>query len=223
MDDLVTSQPATYVGTISSKHKSFGFIRSAEVPTDTFFHKSACGPVSFDELAVGDAVSFQLEHTDSKPGKRAASWIARSTEEPMLEHVGETLHYGRVVKLPAAASSCSGVLRFIPAVGKVQHLTFLQGDVSAGTAEARLQLGQPVAFRVLTDQRQQRRHEGNVRASSSHAVHAYTRAVQVAPLSPAEVVSRQPMTPDHAAILLHMCPKRFNPGPMCSCKFEPWV
>lgn len=188
MDNLVTSQPTTYVGTISSKQKSFGFIRS-ELPTDTFFHKSVCGPVLFDELEVGDAVSFQLDHTDSKPGKRVASWVARSTQQPVLEHVGETLHYGRVVKLPAATSSCSGVLRFIPAVGKVQHLTFLQGDVSAGTAEACLQLGQPVAFRVLTDQRQQQRHERNVRASSPHAVHAYTRAVQVTALSPAEVVS----------------------------------
>lgn len=177
-----SNQPTQHLGVVSSKQKSFGFICS-QLPTDTFFHKSACCDDLFDNLNVGDAVSFQLAAPDSsRPGKRVAASVTRSNQHPDLESVDQTQHYGRIMKLSNPSQPLSGVLRYIPAAGKVQHLTFRATDV-ASPAEQLLP-GQAVTFKVLTDTRQQLLAEAAGKsAASPHAVHAFMRATRVAPIS----------------------------------------
>ncbi len=51
--------------------KGFGFITPEGADKDVFFHTSALVGVSFDELKVGDAVSFETE--DSEKGPRAVN------------------------------------------------------------------------------------------------------------------------------------------------------
>lgn len=51
-------------GTIKTKMtggKTFGFIKSDELPNDLFFHANALVGVTFDELNEGDAVTFETE------------------------------------------------------------------------------------------------------------------------------------------------------------------
>lgn len=189
MDDLVTVQPALYLGVVSSKQKSFGFIRS-QLPADTFFHKFSCADDLFDSLKVGDAVSFQLEPPSSKPGKRVAASVSRSSQQPVLETVDPTIQYGRVVR-PTATSqthSKSGILRYIPASGKVQHLTYQSADMAVGVSAEQLQAGHIVSFKVLTDVRQQQLLEASGKSNSPHAVHAYQRATHVTPVPPQSMV-----------------------------------
>jgi len=51
-------------GSIKTKtEKGFGFI-SVEGSDDVFFHNSACAPGLYDQLVVGDAVSFEIEQGD---------------------------------------------------------------------------------------------------------------------------------------------------------------
>ena len=51
-------------GTVKTKtDKGFGFI-SVEGSDDVFFHNSACAPVLYDQLNVGDSVSFEIEQGD---------------------------------------------------------------------------------------------------------------------------------------------------------------
>lgn len=197
MDDLLASsqQQQTFVGVISSKQKSFGFLRSPDWPTDTFFHKAACADGLFESLNPGDAVSFQLDTASSKPGKRVAACVTRSTQQPQLEVLDPTPRYGLVMK-PAAVSQPHpqpGVLRYAPVLGKVQHLTFRHTDVitdgaSAAAAAAELAAGQTVRFKVLTDRRAQQVAEASRMAGSSWAVLAYQRATQVIAVPPQEKV-----------------------------------
>lgn len=60
-------------GTIKSlvSEKHFGFIGVEGQEKDTFFHESALVGVSFGELQVGDAVTFETE--DSEKGPRAVN------------------------------------------------------------------------------------------------------------------------------------------------------
>ena len=46
--------------------KGFGFI-AVEGEQDIFFHSSALVGVAFDELAVGDSVTFETEQSDKGP------------------------------------------------------------------------------------------------------------------------------------------------------------
>lgn len=190
MEDLVAHQP-TYVGVISSMHKTFGFIRALHA-TDCFFHQSVCGVLLFDQLKVGDAVSFQLDAQDSKPGKRVASYVARSAQQPVLEHIDHKQQYGRLVRAPGgSATRAAGVLRYSPGPGQVQHLTFRLSDVLEGVSCAQaLVPGQPIAFKVLTDQRQQLLLEASGRLANAHVFHAYKRATEVCLVPPDQLVSR---------------------------------
>ncbi|MFH1111472.1 MAG: cold shock domain-containing protein [Patescibacteria group bacterium] len=47
--------------------KSFGFITPEGQDKDLFFHSSALVGVTFDELRVGDKVSFDTEESDKGP------------------------------------------------------------------------------------------------------------------------------------------------------------
>ncbi len=59
-------------GFIKSKtDKGFGFIGVEGQEKDVFFHKSALVGVSFDELQLNEAVSFETE--DSEKGPRAVN------------------------------------------------------------------------------------------------------------------------------------------------------
>ncbi len=49
--------------------KGFGFITPEDGSKDFFFHQSALVDVTFGELKVGDAVTFETE--DSEKGPRA--------------------------------------------------------------------------------------------------------------------------------------------------------
>ena len=51
--------------------KGFGFIAQEGAEKDLFFHSSALVGVTFDELNVGDAVTFETE--DSEKGPRATN------------------------------------------------------------------------------------------------------------------------------------------------------
>ena len=51
--------------------KGFGFITPDGQEKDVFFHTSALVDVTFDELRVGDKVSFETE--DSEKGPRAVN------------------------------------------------------------------------------------------------------------------------------------------------------
>jgi CspA family cold shock protein len=47
--------------------KGFGFITPDGADKDVFFHTSALVDVGFDELRVGDMVSFETEESDKGP------------------------------------------------------------------------------------------------------------------------------------------------------------
>ena len=51
--------------TVAEKH--FGFITPEGETKDVFFHESALQGVLFNELHVGDAVSFDTEDTEKGP------------------------------------------------------------------------------------------------------------------------------------------------------------
>jgi CspA family cold shock protein len=59
--------------------KGFGFITPEGADKDVFFHTSALMNVAFDELRVGDMVSFDTE--DSDKGPRAVN-VMRLDEQP---------------------------------------------------------------------------------------------------------------------------------------------
>ncbi|MDP3970621.1 MAG: cold shock domain-containing protein [bacterium] len=59
-------------GTIKTlTEKGFGFITAEGQEKEIFFHSSALVDVSYDELNVGDSVSFETE--DSEKGPRAVN------------------------------------------------------------------------------------------------------------------------------------------------------
>lgn len=47
--------------------KGFGFITPEGADKDVFFHTSALVDVTYDELRVGDMVSFETEESDKGP------------------------------------------------------------------------------------------------------------------------------------------------------------
>ena len=51
--------------------RGFGFIAQEGAEKELFFHSTALVGVTFDELAVGDTVSFEVE--DSEKGPRAVN------------------------------------------------------------------------------------------------------------------------------------------------------
>jgi len=51
--------------------RGFGFIAQEGQEKELFFHSTALVGVTFDELAVGDTVSFETE--DSEKGPRATN------------------------------------------------------------------------------------------------------------------------------------------------------
>ena len=55
-------------GTIKTKtEKGFGFIASEGQEKDMFFHTSSLVDVMFDELNVGDKVTFEVEQSEKGP------------------------------------------------------------------------------------------------------------------------------------------------------------
>ncbi len=55
-------------GTIKTlTDKGFGFISVENQEKEVFFHTSALVGVTYDELNVGDAVSFETEDSDKGP------------------------------------------------------------------------------------------------------------------------------------------------------------
>lgn len=51
----------------SLNEKGFGFIIQEGVEGNVFFHKTALVDVAFEELKVGDAVSFDTEQAEKGP------------------------------------------------------------------------------------------------------------------------------------------------------------
>ena len=59
---------STMMGTIKTlTEKGFGFITPEDGAKDLFFHSSALVDVTYDELSVGDKVSFETESSDKGP------------------------------------------------------------------------------------------------------------------------------------------------------------
>ena len=59
---------STMMGTIKTlTEKGFGFITPENGDKDLFFHSSALVDVMYDELSVGDKVSFETEASDKGP------------------------------------------------------------------------------------------------------------------------------------------------------------
>jgi cold shock protein len=55
-------------GTIKTlTDRGFGFITPEEEDKDVFFHSSSLEGVEFDELNVGDNVTFEIENSDKGP------------------------------------------------------------------------------------------------------------------------------------------------------------
>ena len=65
-------------GIIKVLKEGFGFITSEETKDDTFFHASSLQGVSFDELAVGDTLYFEIGEGNN--GKTQATNV--TTEAP---------------------------------------------------------------------------------------------------------------------------------------------
>lgn len=55
-------------GTITGLRTGFGFIKTEGAAKDTFFHAtSLIAPLTFDELKVGDVLTFEIEEGDKGP------------------------------------------------------------------------------------------------------------------------------------------------------------
>ncbi len=58
-------------GTIKTKtDKGFGFITVEGQEKDLFFHSNDVAGVTFDELNVGDAVTFEIAQSDKGPNAK---------------------------------------------------------------------------------------------------------------------------------------------------------
>lgn len=80
------------LGTIVRKRdEGYGFIKPAEGEKDVFFHASAVGEGTFDDLSEGDSVTFDLEEGPKGPAaanvKKAA---AGATDTPADDTTDET-------------------------------------------------------------------------------------------------------------------------------------
>lgn len=61
----------TMTGTIKTKlDKGFGFISREGESKDLFFHSNDLKGVSFDEIQVGDTVSFEIVNGDRGPSAK---------------------------------------------------------------------------------------------------------------------------------------------------------
>jgi CspA family cold shock protein len=64
------------VGTISTlTDRGFGFIKAREPGKDIFFHSKELHGVAFDDLKVGDVVTFSIAQGDKGP---AAIFVSRA-------------------------------------------------------------------------------------------------------------------------------------------------
>ena len=55
-------------GTVKTKtDRGFGFIVPEGQDKDVFFHSSSLEGITFDELQIGDAVTFDVEQSDKGP------------------------------------------------------------------------------------------------------------------------------------------------------------
>eukprot|EP00882_Tetradesmus_deserticola_P009649 GHRQ01010187.1.p1 GENE.GHRQ01010187.1~~GHRQ01010187.1.p1 ORF type:complete len:228 (+),score=55.43 GHRQ01010187.1:350-1033(+) len=181
-----------YLGTVSAKRKTFGFIRAVGFPLDVFFHSGSC--TDFGGLAVGDAVEFAVEQ---QPGsKTAAVAVCRANSAaPDLQSLEPTQYVGLVATDTAAGKQGSGYLRYMDQQGSVQHITFPVQQLAAGvTSVAR---GQLVYFHVMTDRRQlrlqQAKQAGPGSSTATSSKHAFTRATQLRPLTSAEEARLTPL------------------------------
>ncbi|MFA6135805.1 MAG: cold shock domain-containing protein [Candidatus Paceibacterota bacterium] len=66
-------------GTIKSlpEGKEFGFIAIEGEEKDLFFHKNGVTGVSFEDLKVGDKVSFEKTESDKGDGRMNATGVTR--------------------------------------------------------------------------------------------------------------------------------------------------
>ena len=63
-------------GTIKTKtERGFGFIAREGEAKDLFFHSKDLSGVTYDELHVGDAVSFDLVDTEKGPAAKNVSRV----------------------------------------------------------------------------------------------------------------------------------------------------
>lgn len=68
----------TMQGTIKTlTEKNFGFIAYEGAPKDLFFHANDLNGVNFDELKVGDTVTFEI--VDGEKGKSAKNVMRAET------------------------------------------------------------------------------------------------------------------------------------------------
>ncbi len=66
-------------GTIKTLKNGFGFIAREGEEKDLFFHSKELQGVTFDELKVGDTVTFEVVETEKGP---AAVSVSRAREAP---------------------------------------------------------------------------------------------------------------------------------------------
>ncbi|TLN21735.1 NYN domain-containing protein [bacterium] len=67
VDFEVNGNISETVGTIKALKDGYGFIAKKDSPDDLFFHYSSVINADFNELAVGDRVTFDLKETDRGP------------------------------------------------------------------------------------------------------------------------------------------------------------
>ncbi|WP_160328022.1 tetratricopeptide repeat protein [Sphingopyxis sp. H115] len=66
-DNVFTALLPSYRGTITSLKPSYAFIRSAAYISDIFGHRSMSDVDSFDDLSIGEEVTFRLRFNRSRP------------------------------------------------------------------------------------------------------------------------------------------------------------
>ena len=65
---LITNMLPRYTGTVASVHNRFVFLKSTVYPDNIFGHRSFADPEFFENLEVGDIVSFRLRFNRNGPG-----------------------------------------------------------------------------------------------------------------------------------------------------------
>jgi cold shock CspA family protein len=74
-----------FSGTVKRVGPKFGYITMDDSKTDVWFHRDICEDIDFDNIAVGDRLTFQIVESKTYAGQLAAGRITR-------EKVGTKFH-----------------------------------------------------------------------------------------------------------------------------------
>jgi cold shock CspA family protein len=180
------------LGHISLLKKTFGFIKSPCSTLDVFFHASACSSgCHFEQLAVGDAVSFVL-HDGVKPTATDVTAADREALSNGSHGITEAPMLGVLLQAPVPGAGAPhrqqrqqhGVLCFLDN-GTPRQLVFPISALAPSAVAEGLAPGARLAFTLVVDERLKR---AAAASSSSRRHHMYYNARDITCLSPAQQV-----------------------------------